>query len=292
MTTPSSPIDILAKHARGEIHHLNAGLCPDGIEGSITRDDECPVCQALQALADKHSSEPRITLSLSLGKAKALGLLNLQAGVHAICEGDLIDRFSLLIGEDCAGGSGTPACSIWVRLDGQGSPMLGTARHDKPTYERWEDHNWVMLSNRLQPAPEFMRKIARQVATQNCRGTDRPLFAVMQKTEMVTLESHDHDRIIWIDTQSGDYLSATRQKAHHLEKLHAAGEDTPGWQRYAVKDIDEFVTACFSEEGCKQYLAKNGHNLRQPFIYAFGSHRNAEWRDMLNFLTMINQGQA
>lgn len=44
------PIYVLVRHAAGQVSHLNAGLCPDEIEGRTVRDDRCPVCQALVAL--------------------------------------------------------------------------------------------------------------------------------------------------------------------------------------------------------------------------------------------------
>lgn len=39
----------LVAHAEGWLNHINNGRCPDSIEGSETRDPECPVCQALIA---------------------------------------------------------------------------------------------------------------------------------------------------------------------------------------------------------------------------------------------------
>lgn len=289
MTTIQSPVEVLASFARGEIEHVNAGLCPDGIEGPLTRDNECPVCQALVALESAKAESARVTVSLSAGKAKALGLLSLQPGVHAICEGDLAERFAHMIDAGCVGARAPKTARLWVRCSPEGEPMLGTVRLDQPTYERWEDHSWVMLSDQAQMIPDALRRIARQVVEQNNRGTDQPIFAVLQKREMVTLETHEHDRIVWVATDSGDYQEASVQKARHLEKKHSAGDETPGWERYAVKEVDEFVTACFSEQGCKDYLSANGHNLRQPFIYAFGSHRNAEWRHILQFLKSIHE---
>lgn len=54
--------------------------------------------------------------------------------------------------------------------------------------------------------------------------------------------------------------------------------------RLAVFDVWEFVTACFTEKGCKDYLAVNGHNLTEPRIYAAGSYRNEEFRTVREYL--------
>lgn len=40
----------LVAHAEGRELHINAGNCPDELEGYDKRDGECPVCQALMAL--------------------------------------------------------------------------------------------------------------------------------------------------------------------------------------------------------------------------------------------------
>lgn len=42
-------IDGLRDVAARQIAHANNGLCPDEVEGFVTRDDECPACQALMA---------------------------------------------------------------------------------------------------------------------------------------------------------------------------------------------------------------------------------------------------
>ena len=46
-----------------------------------------------------------------------------------------------------------------------------------------------------------------------------------------------------------------------------------------------FVTACLTEQGCKDYLAVDGHNLTNPRIYGPGGFRNQEWQNLRDFLT-------
>lgn len=45
-------IEVLIRHARGEVSHLYQGACPDSIEGGEVRDDRCPVCAAISALGN------------------------------------------------------------------------------------------------------------------------------------------------------------------------------------------------------------------------------------------------
>ncbi len=132
--------------------------------------------------------------------------------------------------------------------------------------------------------PEHIQRIGQMILSQDNRGTDKPLFAVMEKYEVVTLDTHEHDRIVWVNTESGDYEEADDIKADRLELKHMSGEETRPWERMAVKEVDRFVTACFTAQGCADYLGLNGHNLRRPFTYAFGSHRNLEWHAVRDWL--------
>lgn len=125
------------------------------------------------------------------------------------------------------------------------------------------------------------------IRTQDNRCTDQPMFAVMAKREIVTLDTHDHDRIVWVETKSGDYREADEHQVRRLEALRKRHRDREGWERYAMKEIDVFVTACFTEQGCRDFLARDGHNHRKPFIYAFGSYRNAEYQAVRAWLEAL-----
>lgn len=123
------------------------------------------------------------------------------------------------------------------------------------------------------------------INSQDNRQWDQPLFAVMEKRAMVTLDTHDHDRIEWYDPDSG--TTADDRTARRLEAIHAGGRDVKGWERYAMKDVDVFVTACFTEQGCIAFLAIDGHNHTKPFIQAFGSYRNGEYQQLRGWLKSL-----
>uniref|UniRef100_UPI0039AFF40D hypothetical protein n=1 Tax=Serratia liquefaciens TaxID=614 RepID=UPI0039AFF40D len=135
--------------------------------------------------------------------------------------------------------------------------------------------------------------IGELIRTQDNRITDQPFFAVMAKREIVGSEDHDCDRICWVENQSGDYVEATETQYRRLEAIYQAKyEVRDGWDRYAMKEIDVFVTGCFTEQGCKDYINKNGHNLNKPFIYAFGSYRNDEYQTVRKFIMQIPETPA
>lgn len=130
--------------------------------------------------------------------------------------------------------------------------------------------------------PDTLAGISENLRTQDNRITSEPMFCVYQKQEIVADAEYDHDRIVWVDE---DGLEANEHQRMRLELLHDNCREAPAkWRRVAVKEIDEFVTCCFTEQGCKDYLACNGHNLRLPFIYVKSGFRNAEYIALRNWL--------
>lgn len=131
--------------------------------------------------------------------------------------------------------------------------------------------------------PEEFAVIGENLRTQDNRITSDPMFCIYQKEEIVVDEEYDHDRIVWWNNEHCH--EASKLRAKRLELLHHDGRDTPEeWRRIAVKEINDFVTCCFTEQGCKDYLAINGHNLRKPFIYVKSGFRNNEYQMIRNWL--------
>ncbi|WBN37464.1 hypothetical protein [Klebsiella pneumoniae] len=131
--------------------------------------------------------------------------------------------------------------------------------------------------------PAELYTIGELIRTQDNRITDQPMFVVFQKREIIGSDEHSPSRICWV--WGGEEVSELRAK--RLEALYQDGRDTRGYNRYAMQEVDEFVTACFTEHGCKDYLRQNGHNLRLPYIYACGSFRNNEYQLVRNWLAGI-----
>lgn len=139
------------------------------------------------------------------------------------------------------------------------------------------------LESRTVKLPAELYTIGELIRTQDNRITDQPMFVVFQKREIIGSDEHSPSRICWV--WNGEEVSELRAK--RLEALYQDGRDTRGYDRYAMQEVDEFVTACFTEHGCKDYLRQNGHNLRLPYIYACGSFRNNEYHLVRNWLAGI-----
>ncbi|MGS3453487.1 ead/Ea22-like family protein [Klebsiella michiganensis] len=131
--------------------------------------------------------------------------------------------------------------------------------------------------------PPELYTIGELIRTQDNRITDQPIFVVFQKREIIGSDEHSPSRICWV--WDGEEVSELRAK--RLEALYQNGRDIRGYDRYAMQEVDEFVTACFTEHACKDFLRQNGHNLRQPYIYACGSFRNNEYQLVRNWLAGI-----
>lgn len=127
-------------------------------------------------------------------------------------------------------------------------------------------------------------EIAARLRTQDNRATHLPIFVVEQKRRVYGFDTGyaDDADIAWIDPdgEPGDADEVAEIEA----KYQDTGEEPEGWTRTAFQDRWEFVTACFTEQGCKDFLAVNKHNLTEPRIYVYSGYRNREWEEVRDHL--------
>ena len=91
----------------------------------------------------------------------------------------------------------------------------------------------------------------------------------------------------WVS--SDDQEVAWEELAKELDEKIDKGEDTAPWRPCWYVDEWQFVTACFTEQGCKDYIRLNGHNLTDPRIYVESGYRNYEWERLREFLMKIDE---
>ena len=132
---------------------------------------------------------------------------------------------------------------------------------------------------------EAVARIGELIRAQDNRCTEAPIFAVQARRRIWGAE--EGDGFAWMDDE-GEEVGGF--KAARLERNYQVNGDTPkGYARIGYLDIWEFVTACFTEEGCKALIRANGHNLKEPRIYAYGSWRNAEWQTIRDHLAAASR---
>jgi len=135
--------------------------------------------------------------------------------------------------------------------------------------------------------------IGELLRTQDNRCTDQPMFIVERKARDFGYDAEYGDGFMWVNEDDPERM-IDPENDEELEGLSWGeddedGDDHPaGWYRCYYKDRWEFVTACFTEQGCKDYLKTNGHNLHgETSIYADGSFRNEEYQRVRRALMEI-----
>ena len=131
-------------------------------------------------------------------------------------------------------------------------------------------------------------EIGELIRTQDNRITAHPQFIVQQRRRIYGVNHDFTDEYEWRDNEDSERV-ATEDEVGQLEhpfEDHNLGGD---WEKVGYVDIWEFVTACFTEKGCEDYIAANGH-LNSPRIYAASAYRNREFIDVREFL--IKQSEA
>lgn len=127
--------------------------------------------------------------------------------------------------------------------------------------------------------------IAANLASQDNQMTSHPMFLVEQKrrhTGYDPVYAPNPECIVWID---GDGIVTDADEIKRLDEEFNRTAAEPGdYIRSAYVDRWEFVTACFTEQGCKDYIAANGHNLKEPRIYVASGYGNAEWQAVRQYL--------
>lgn len=132
--------------------------------------------------------------------------------------------------------------------------------------------------------PPNIAAIIESLHTQDNRCTANPLFAVQQRRRIYGLDDGYEDGWVW--SVDGDEVTDA-EEIKHLDRQFSTGDLSDGARRIGYKDTWEFVTGCFTEQGCEDYIARNGHNLEEPRIYAYGSYRNAEFIALREWLMSL-----
>lgn len=129
-----------------------------------------------------------------------------------------------------------------------------------------------------------MQRIGELIRTQDNRATSDPIFIVQRRKRIYGLDTDYAEDTCWID-DDGDEADSDMEL--ELSVKVDCGESTEGWREAGYMDQWEFVTACFTEQGCKDYIAANGHNLGETRIYAASAYRNSEFIAVREFLKSV-----
>ena len=104
-----------------------------------------------------------------------------------------------------------------------------------------------------------LQNIAHNLRTQDNRITQNPMFCVQTLHRDIVPEEFANESI-WV--RDGEEIEWS--------------EVDSNTKQYGVKNRWETVMVAFTEEGCKEYLRQNGHNLNKPRIYVESFNRCPE----------------
>lgn len=117
--------------------------------------------------------------------------------------------------------------------------------------------------------------IGELITTQDSLYTADPLYVVFQNRRIYGIDTKHDGPVVWYSIYGEG--EAEEEMAADLENAYQENSQEPeGWMRTSYVDVDVFCTACFTRNGCEEYLRVNGHNLNEPFIYVESLRRNEE----------------
>jgi len=131
--------------------------------------------------------------------------------------------------------------------------------------------------------------IGQRLRTQDNRCTQSPMF-IVQERQSFGVEPSEGDEDVWLDEDWSEVDAETAARLNELGnefEWDLTEEQQAELKRHTkrgIKHFWEFRMAAFTEEGCKEYLRLNGHNLNKPRIYVESFHRCPEMLAIREFL--------
>jgi len=127
-----------------------------------------------------------------------------------------------------------------------------------------------------------LSKIAENLRTQDNRCTANPAFCVQVMERIGPMLTEYSDVLMYHNhEQCETYYHDRPDPEEHarLKALDDAGDLPDNITAGGYVEKWKTVQICFTEAGCNEYLARDGHNLRHYFgvrIYVESFHRNTE----------------
>ena len=146
---------------------------------------------------------------------------------------------------------------------------------------------------------ERLKHMGALMLTQSPRGTQSPIYVVYQKREVVGRDDYsdgDNDgaHAQFIEQITGDN-GAFDSIEDGIKDLKAEGyQDVTesDFEELWVIKVRDFVSVFFTEKAAQDFIDRNGHNLREPYIYVESAWNNPELQDLMSDILLLAIAQA
>ena len=130
--------------------------------------------------------------------------------------------------------------------------------------------------------------LSTELRTQDNAITADPLFVVFQEERIYGVSRYYRNNgFTWVCVDDSS-VTADDDEAKVLDKLLDEDRELSignvTYERVWYRIVPRFVTACLTRKGAEAFIARNGHNLTNPYIYVESLHRNEEMIALRNHL--------
>jgi hypothetical protein len=114
------------------------------------------------------------------------------------------------------------------------------------------------------------------------------IFDVMATVRVSGIDfTEAHDGYFWFDHEAGSEVTDANRVAA-LERAHERGDSLGSVQRVQYVEMQQSVESFFTEAAATAYIAKHGHEMRNPRITAESAVRNPELAAVRNYLLSLD----
>jgi hypothetical protein len=136
----------------------------------------------------------------------------------------------------------------------------------------------------------FLTELSKKIQTQDNRFTEHPIYLVCDVYDVIVDDDYTptgmgHDietRYVYKNPEDSDYGGIEESDVDEYCKENNVDKDD--LERLYVAEMPYTVNAHLTDEGAKQYILSNRHNLHKPYTYANSLYRCHDMIELREFL--------
>lgn len=134
------------------------------------------------------------------------------------------------------------------------------------------------------------KELKERISKNDNRCTASPyLLLLREKTEVVVHEDFYYNGQKWVEYLTGDYLTNEKREALVSDLLEygydkSEIEKKGSIEEYFYREVNETINVFLTDEGYRDHLEANGHNIRKHDTFGVHAFRNKEIASLLNLI--------